>query len=157
MHVIKSSLSVGGFAIAVLSVPAQDRKPGLYEVTLTTTAVAPTPQVHPSRTWQACLTRQMIDQYGAIVPENLTRICQLANVVKKPGGMTANLVCSSKFMAGNGTLEVNWSDSEHSKGTIHFSGTIHPGDRDVKIEWNAVTSSVYKGPDCGTLKPSTTP
>jgi hypothetical protein len=95
----------------------------------------------------------MIDKYGAIVPENLSNVCQLVNVVKKPGGMTADIVCSAAIK-GKGTLEVVWSDSEHSKGNLHFSGTIHPGDNDIKIEWNAVTSSVYKGPDCGTLKPA---
>ena len=151
MHAIKYSLLFGCFIAPTLAATAQDRKPGLYEVTLVTTTVSPTPEVHPPRTWQACLTQEMIDKYGAIVPENLSNVCQLVNVVKKPGGMTADIVCSAAIK-GKGTLEVVWSDSEHSKGNLHFSGTIHPGDNDIKIEWNAVTSSVYKGPDCGALK-----
>jgi hypothetical protein len=153
MHAIKYSLLFGCFIAPTLVATAQDRKPGLYEVTLVTTTVSPTPEVHPPRTWQACLTQEMIDKYGAIVPENLSNVCQLVNVVKKPGGMTADIVCSAAIK-GKGTLEVVWSDSEHSKGNLHFSGTIHPGDNDIKIEWNAVTSSVYKGPDCGALKPA---
>jgi hypothetical protein len=153
MHAIKYSLLFGCFIAPTLVATAQDRKPGLYEVTLATTTVSPTPEVHPPRTWQACLTQEMIDKYGAIVPENLSNVCQLVNVVKKPGGMTADIVCSAAIK-GKGTLEVVWSDSEHSKGNLHFSGTIHPGDNDIKIEWNAVTSSVYKGPDCGALKPA---
>jgi hypothetical protein len=153
MHAIKYSLLFGCFIAPTLAATAQDRKPGLYEVTLATTTVSPTPEVHPPRTWQACLTQEMIDKYGAIVPENLSNVCQLVNVVKKPGGMTADIVCSAAIK-GKGTLEVVWSDSEHSKGNLHFSGTIHPGDNDIKIEWNAVTSSVYKGPDCSALKPA---
>ena len=153
MHAIKYGLLFGCFIAPTLAATAQDRKPGLYEVTLATTTVSPTPEVHPPRTWQACLTQEMIDKYGAIVPENLSNVCQLVNVVKKPGGMTADIVCSAAIK-GKGTLEVVWSDSEHSKGNLHFSGTIHPGDNDIKIEWSAVTSSVYKGPDCGTLKPA---
>ena len=153
MHAIKYGLLFGCFIAPTLAATAQDRKPGLYEVTLVTTTVSPTPEVHPPRTWQACLTQEMIDKYGAIVPENLSNVCQLVNVVKKPGGMTADIVCSAAIK-GKGMLEVVWSDSEHSKGNLHFSGTIHPGDNDIKIEWNAVTSSVYKGPDCGTLKPA---
>jgi hypothetical protein len=153
MHAIKYALLFGCFIAPTLVATAQDRKPGLYEVTLATTTVSPTPEVHPPRTWQACLTQEMIDKYGAIVPENLSNVCQLVNVVKKPGGMTADIVCSAAIK-GKGTLEVVWSDSEHSKGNLHFSGTIHPGDNDIKIEWNAVTSSVYKGPDCGALKPA---
>jgi hypothetical protein len=32
---------------------------------------------------------------------------------------------------------------------------MHPGDDDIRIEWSAVTASIYKGPDCGDLKPAT--
>jgi hypothetical protein len=141
---------------AALHASAQDRKPGLYELTLTTTTVSPTPSKYPPRTSNICLTQEMIDKYGAIVPDNLTRICQLVNVVKKPGGMTADMVCS-RGLVGKGTLEVNWSDSEHAKGLLKFSGTMHPGDTDIKIEWSATTSSVYKGPDCGDVKPVPSP
>lgn len=139
---------------ATFAARAQDRKPGLYEVTLTTTTVAPTPSARPPRTWQACLTQDMIDKYGAIVPDRLTQACQLANIDKKSGGMKADLVCS-RSIVGKGTLDVTWSDSEHSKGNLHFSGTIHPGDNEIKIEWTAITTSVYKGPDCGAIKPAT--
>jgi hypothetical protein len=95
----------------------------------------------------------MIDKYGAIVPERLTNACELVNVVKSPGGMTAEMVCSGPIN-GKGTLAVTWSDSEHSKGNLHFSGTIHPGDTDIKLEWTATTTAVYKGPDCSALKPT---
>jgi len=156
MHAIKSNLLVGFFIAATLHAVAQDRKPGLYEVTLVTTTVSPTPEVHPPRTWQACLTQEKIDKYGAIVPDYLSNVCQLVNVVKKSDGMTADIVCSGRF-TGKGTLEVNWTDSEHSKGNLHFSGTMHPGDSDIKIEWSAATTSVYKGPDCSVLKPATPP
>jgi len=152
----KHSFLFACLIVATLSVPAQDRKPGVYEVTLVTTTVSPRPEEHSPRTWQACLTQEMIDKYGAIVPDNLSHVCQLVNVVKKTGGMTADIACSGPVI-GKGTLDVVWSDSEHSKGNIHFSGTIHPGDSDIKIEWSSTTTSVYKGPDCGTLKPTTPP
>lgn len=157
MRAIKRNILLFACLVGATLSVAQDRKPGLYEVTLVTTTVSPTPEVHPPRTWQACLTQEKIDKYGAIVPDYLSNVCQLVNVVKKSGGMTADMVCSGSHITGKGTLEVNWSDSEHSKGNLHFSGTIHPGDTDIKIEWSATTSSVYKGPDCGTLKPPTPP
>jgi hypothetical protein len=131
----------------------QSRKPGLYDVTITTTTVSPSPNAYPPRTIQPCLTQQMIDKYGAIVPQDLANVCQLTNVVKKSGGMTADMVCSGP-MTGKGTLEVNWTDGEHSKGNLHFSGSMRPGDQEIKIEWTAVTVSAYKGPDCGELKPA---
>jgi hypothetical protein len=132
---------------------AQDRKPGLYDLTITTTTVSPSAQTYPPRTSQACLTPEMIDKYGAIVPQNLTRACQFVNIAKKRGGMTADLVCTTG-LTGKGTLEVNWTDAEHAKGTLHFSGIIHPRDTDIKIEWTATTASAYKGPDCGALAPN---
>lgn len=156
MHALKQSLLCASLVAANLAVSGQDRKPGLYEVTLVTTTVSPSAEAHSPRTWQACLTQEMIDKYGAIVPERLTNACQLVNVVKNPGGMKADMVCSG-FINGKGALQVNWSDSEHSKGTLHFSGTMHPGQNDIKIEWSAETTSVYKGPDCGDLKPPTPP
>ncbi len=151
MHAIKHCLLFGCLIGATLAAAAQDRKPGVYEVTLVTTTVSPTAEAHSPRTWQACLTPEMIEKYGAIVPDYLSNVCQLVNVVKTPGGMTADMVCSG-HITGKGTLQVAWSDSEHSKGNIHFSGTIHPGENDIKIEWTATTTSIYKGPDCGTLK-----
>ena len=153
MRAIHRYLLVNCLLASALAAGAQDRKPGLYDLTLTTTTVSPSSSVYPPRTMQVCLTQEMIDKYGAIVPQNLTHLCQVTNVVKKPGGMSADLVCSGA-LNGNGTLQVNWTDSEHTKGSIHFSGTIHPGESDIKIEWNAATSSAYKGPDCGAVKPA---
>jgi hypothetical protein len=156
MRTIERSVLFAILLGSSITASPQDRKPGLYEVTLTTTTVSPSANAYPPRTMQVCLTQEMIDKYGAIVPDNLTRACQLENVVKKPGGTTADLTCSG-FIMGKGTLVVSWSDSEHTKGNIHFSGTIRPGDNEIKIEWNAATSSVYKGSDCGTLKPAQPP
>jgi hypothetical protein len=142
------------FFVAMLAAGAQDRKPGLYELTLNTTTVSPNPSVSGTRVTQVCLTQEMIDKYGAIVPQNLSNICQIVNVVKKSGGMTADISCAGT-LSGKGTLEVNWTDSEHTKGKINFSGSMHPGDKEIKIEWSAVTSSAYKAPDCSALKPAT--
>ncbi len=139
-----------------LSLPAsaqQQRKPGLYDLTITTTTVLPAAAVFPPRTRPACLTQEMIDKYGAIVPETLTRSCQLVNVVKKADGMTADMVCSGGI-TGKGALDVTWTDSEHSKGTLHFSGEMSLAQPPIKIEWTAASTSVYKGPDCGDNVPA---
>ena len=154
MRNLKTCITFGCLFLAVAGAQDQNRKPGLYDVTITTTTASPSPNARPPRTIQACLTREMIDKYGAIVPDYLSNLCQLANVVKKPEGMNADIVCSSSRMTGKGTLDVSWTDSEHTKGTIHFSGSMRPGDNEIKIEWTAVTVSAYKGPDCGELKPA---
>lgn len=152
MRKLKNCMTLGCLLLATTSAKPQNRKPGLYDLTITTTTVSPSPNSYPPRTIQACLTQDMIDKYGAIVPQNLANLCQLTNIVKKPGGMTADMVCSGR-MTGKGTIAVNWTDGEHSKGNLHFSGSIRPGDQEIKIEWTAVTVSAYRGPDCGDLKP----
>jgi len=105
---------------------------------------------------QVCLTQEMIDKYGAIVPENLTNACQLVNVVKKRGGMTADMVCSGGI-TGKGVIEVNWTDSEHTKGTLHFAGVIHPRDTDIKLEWTAEPRPPTKAPRVPCLQPRPRP
>ncbi len=159
MRAFERCILFGCLVAAALTARAQDtrespqRKPGLYDLTVTTVTVSPSPSSGAARTRQVCLTQEMIDKYGAIVPDNLTNICQLTNIVKRSGGMSAGIACSGPLV-GQGTLQVNWADPEHAKGTIHFSGVMHPGDKDIKIEWTAETDSVYKGPDCGALKPA---
>jgi hypothetical protein len=156
MHVC---ITLGYFLLTAPIAKGQTQKPGLYDMTITTTTVfpsrkaSPSGKLHPPRNIQACLTQDMVDKYGAIVPQYLANTCQLTNVVKKTGGMTADMVCSGR-MNGKGTLQIDWADSEHAKGLLHFSGTMRPGDDEIKIEWSAVTTSAYKGPDCGELKPT---
>ena len=158
MRPIKACMALCCLFALACSAAAQNRKPGLYDLTVTTTTISPAPPkpTVASRTRQVCLTQEMIDKYDAIVQDDLSRLCQVTNVVKKPGGMTADIVCS-RGLTGKGTLEVTWSDSEHAKGSIHFSGSMQPRDTPIQIEWNAVTESAYKGPDCGDLKPRTPP
>ena len=159
MRHMRTCIILSCFLLTAFIAKGQTQKPGLYNVTITTTTVfpsrraSPSGTVHPPRNIQACLTQDMIDKYGAIVPQYLANTCQLTNVVKKTGGMTADMVCSGR-MTGKGTLEIGWSDSEHAKGLLHFSGAMRPGEDEIKIEWSAVTTSAYKGPDCGELKPA---
>jgi hypothetical protein len=160
MRTFKTCMTSGCLFLTAFIAVAQEPKPGLYEMTITTATVSPARKTsrsqgaHPVRTIQACLSQQMLDRYGAIVPEYLANVCQLTNVVKNPQGMTADMVCSG-HMTGKGTIVVNWTDSEHSKGKIHFSGTMRPGEDAIKLEWNTDTTATYKGPDCGDLKPPT--
>jgi Protein of unknown function (DUF3617) len=150
---IRACLALSGCLLTLsFAARAQERKPGLYELTITTTTVLPAASTYPARTFQACLTQEMIDQYGAIFPDRLTRVCQLANVVKKAGGMTADMVCTGP-LTGKGTLAVSWNDAEHTTGNLHFSGTMFPGEKEIKVEWSAVTKSVFKSPDCGDILP----
>jgi hypothetical protein len=140
---------------------AQTRKAGLWEMTTTMTlqqspfppgmAIPANSPLNPApRTTQVCLTQAMIDKYGAPVPPR--NDCRLANVQKGELGMTADLVCSGR-MTGKGELTSSWPDPEHAKGSVHFIGTVQAGPNPRPIEWTQQSSSVFKGPDCGDVKP----
>jgi Protein of unknown function (DUF3617) len=146
--------------IAVIAVAgAQTRKPGLWDLTTTTTwqqspfpAGAAPAGIGGVHTTQVCLTQEQIDRYGAILPESHNNSCQVINLVKKSTGMTADMVCTGR-MSGKSSLEASWSDSEHATGKVHFVGAMQLGQTSKPIEWTSVSSSIFKGADCGSVKP----
>jgi len=138
---------------------AASRKPGLWEITSTMTwQQSPMPNGAPppgpmsgSHTSQVCLTQAMIDKYGAPLPQSRND-CQVTNVRKGEHSMTAEMVCSGR-MTGKGTLESSWTDAEHATGKVHFTGTAQFGPTPHPIEWTSESTSVFKGDDCGSVKP----
>jgi hypothetical protein len=96
----------------------------------------------------------MIDKYGAPMPQS--RDCQISNVVIKATSMSADWVCSGR-MTGKGTLESSWADPNHAVGKVHFVSTIQMGPNFKTVEYTIESSSVYKGPDCGDVKPAAMP
>ena len=145
------------FAMTVLAL-AQARKAGLWDLTTTTTwQVSPFPPGMPgspaaggTHTMPVCLTRQQIDKYAAIIPP--IGDCSVSNLVKMANGMTADLVCTGR-MSGKASLESSWTGDEHATGKVHFVGSIQVGPNNKAIEWTSESSSVYKGADCGSVKP----
>ena len=152
------------FAVT-LTVGAQaNRKPGLWEMTSTMTwqqspmpagmqmpAGGNSPFGGGAHTSQMCLTQAMIDKYGAPVPQSRGG-CVTSNIQMKPGGMTADWVCTG-MMAGKGTLESSWTDADHSTSKVHFTGSMQMGPNAVPVEYTISATSTYKGADCGTVKP----
>jgi hypothetical protein len=147
---------------AAITAWAQTRKAGLWEITSTMTLQqspfppgAPIPPTSPfgggPRVAQVCLTQEMIDKYGAPVPESRSD-CQLSNVQKSEHGMTADLICSGR-MSGKGSLQSSWSDPEHAKGSVHFVGTVQASQNPRPIEWTRESTSIFKSADCGDVKP----
>jgi hypothetical protein len=60
-------------------------------------------------------------------------------------------------MSGHGDLESSWTDGNVAKGKVHFVGTMQAGPNSMPVEWTVVSTSVYKGPDCGSVKPMPMP
>ncbi|MFP5209555.1 MAG: DUF3617 domain-containing protein [Acidobacteriota bacterium] len=136
---------------------AQTRKPGLWEVTSTMTwQQSPFPAGMAQmgggpHTMQVCVTQAEIDKYGTVPPQAHGN-CKMTNVVKKANGMTAEMVCSGP-MEGKGTVEASWTDGAHSAAKVHFTGAMQMGPASKPFEWTVESTSVYKGPDCGSVKP----
>jgi hypothetical protein len=146
------------FAATTLA-SAGTRKAGLWELTTTTTW-----QKSPSipgaegdalrggtRTREVCLTQEMIDLYGALLPQSRGQ-CTLANKVVKSGSITADWVCTG-MMSGKGALQSTWTDTEHETGKVHFVGTFQVGTELQPVEWTTESSSVFKNASCGGVKP----
>jgi uncharacterized protein DUF3617 len=156
---------VAASALALLAWGQAQRSPGLWEMTSTTTwqqsPLPPGVTLPPgtnspfgggSHTTQVCLTQAMIDKYGAPVPSSHNGQCQVANVNLKATSMTADWVCSGT-MSGKGTLESSWAEPGHAKGKVHFVGNLQMGPNAKQVEFTVESTSVYKGPDCGSLQP----
>jgi hypothetical protein len=156
-------ISLGLITLAAFAWAQSSRKPGLWEMTTTMTfqqsPMPPGMQAPPGspfgggpRTTQVCLTQAMIDRYGAPMPSTGRGDCQVTDVVMKEHSMTASLVCTGRTV-GTGTVESDWSVPDHAKGKVHFTGTITMGQNSRPIEWTSESTSVYKGPDCGSVQP----
>lgn len=160
MRVHRNVLLVGvcGMALGLLAW-AQGRKAGLWEVTATMSwqqspfpaGMGPMSQPH---TTQICVTQEQIDKFGTVPPQ-MRGTCQMNNVVKKADGMSAELVCSGP-MSGKGDIQASWNDDLHSTAKVHFLGEMQMGPNSKPIEWTVDSTSVYKGADCGSVKPMQT-
>jgi hypothetical protein len=136
-------------------------KPGLYEVTNKMTwQQSPFPDDMKSpkgsgapHTAETCITRAQIEKYNGPKPVAQGGSCQITNIQKRKNGMTAEISCGPPI-TGRGTVETRWIDSGHSKGKVHFTGSMHVGPNLKTIEWTIDSESTYKGPNCGNVKPA---
>ncbi len=146
---------------AALIAWAQSPKAGLYEVTSKMTwqqspfpaGMQAPPGMGAPHSNQVCVTQAQIDKYNGPKPEAHGGSCHIDNIQKHAGGMTAEMVCGAP-MNGKGTVETTWTDSGHSKSKIHFTGSMQMGPQSKTVEWTVESESIFKGPDCGSVKPT---
>lgn len=152
------------FAVALFAWAQSTRKPGLWEMTssmtwqqsplppgVTLPAGMKSPFSGSTNTMQVCVTQAMIDKYGTAMPKSQND-CKIENVVLNANSMSADMVCSGR-MNGKGSMESSWSDNDHTKGKMHFLGAMQGGPNSMPVEWTVEFTSVYQGPDCGSVKP----
>lgn len=146
-----------------MAAQAATRKAGLWTITTTMTwqkspfipGTVEGPAKGGTHSSDVCLTQEMIDQWGALLPQARGQ-CTIANKVMVQGGMNAEWVCTGR-MTGKGSLETLWTDLDHAKGKVHFVGTFLVGNDQKPIEWTTESTSVFKSADCGGVKPPPLP
>jgi hypothetical protein len=153
---------ISTFALVFITLAQQPKpRPGLYEVTnkmswqkspFPDDMKAPAGSGGP-HTAETCITQAQIDKYNGPKPEAHGGSCEITNIQKRAGGLTADMSCGPP-MAGKGTFETRWISSGHSKSKIHFTGSMHVGENLKTIEWTVDSDSVFKASNCGNVKSS---
>jgi hypothetical protein len=153
---------IGLVVIPAIGSAQSMQKPGLWEMTSTMSwqkSPMPGGMTMPGggpHTTQVCLTKEMIDKYGTPPPQSRNNQCQMSNIVKKANGMSGDWICSGP-MAGKGTVEASFTDPDHSRSKVHFLGSMQAGPNTMPVEYTIESTSVFKGTDCGSIKPMTIP
>jgi hypothetical protein len=151
--------------LATAALGQTKQKPGLWEVTSQMTfagmpQMPQMPQGVPSpfapHTSQICVTQAMVDKYGGPMTQPQRGDCQVTNVSIKPNGMSADMICTGQMNA-KGTITSTFTDGNTTDMTMHIVGTMQAGNSDRPMDMTLHSTSVYKGPDCGSVKPMTMP
>jgi hypothetical protein len=106
------------------------------------------------RTTQVCYTQAMMDKFGGVSPAtpNKNSDCKMTNISITAKGMTATMVCTGQMNA-TGTVEATFVDANTTSIKIHIKGTTQRGQNSMPVDMSMQSTSVYKGPDCGSVKP----
>ncbi|MFZ1083871.1 MAG: DUF3617 domain-containing protein [Terracidiphilus sp.] len=107
-----------------------------------------------AHTTQICVTQEMIDKYGGptAAPPSRNADCMLTNISIKAKGMTATMVCTGDLNA-TGDYEATFTDANTTTSTVHLKGTMKHGSNSMPIDMTMQSNSVYKGADCGSVRP----
>jgi hypothetical protein len=102
-----------------------------------------------------CLTKEMIDSYGVILPPSL-KGCEMYNVQQTADSYKADMSCKGGFN-GFGSVESKWTDEDHVVGKIRFVSKTKETSDARMLTWTEDASAVFKSSDCGTVKPHPMP
>jgi len=102
-----------------------------------------------------CLTREMIDTYGVILPPSL-KGCDLSNVVQAADNFRADMTCTGAYN-GSGSVDSTWTDEDHVVGTVRFVSKTRDSNNPRAMVWIQEATAVFKSSDCGTVKPRKMP
>ena len=130
-HTRLSMAAAGWLPLGTLATAGPtNRKPGLGEIT-TSTTWQKVPQIPGAdgeklrggtHTTQVCLTQEMIDDYGALLPQGRGQY-SIQNRVSTESKTTGEYVCNG-MMEGRGRLESTWIDLDRPR-TCRRRGAFH--------------------------------
>jgi len=161
-------------ALAALAWSQSQRKAGLWEVTsqMNMAGAPQMPQMPPGvqlppgmsmpaspfapHTTEVCVTQAMIDKYGSPYSNPPNGSCKVTNISMRPDGMSATVTCTGQMNA-TGTVETTFVDANTTKTNMHITGTMQMGPNSRPIDMTMQSTSTYKGPDCGSVKPMVMP
>lgn len=102
-----------------------------------------------------CLTREIIDNYGVILPPSL-KDCELSNVQQNAASFKADMSCKGSYN-GFGSVESTWTDPDHAVGKIRFVSKTRDTTNARALTWVQQSTAVFKSSDCGAVKPRRVP
>jgi hypothetical protein len=103
----------------------------------------------------ACLTQDVVDKFGVILPPSL-RDCELSNVVQAADNFHADMTCKGSYN-GVGSVESTWTDEDHVSGKVRFVSRTGEAGKGRQMTWVQESTAVFKSSDCGTVKPRKIP
>lgn len=163
-------ISLGCWALigAVASAAQQSRKAGLWQIATNTRIQQPgeTPgnfvlhgnnggSAAPVGGMPVCLTQQMVDTYGVILPPSL-KDCDLSNVLQTANSFKADMTCKGGYN-GFGSVEATWTDREHVTGKVRFVSKTKETTNARALVWTQEATAVFKSSNCGTVRPRKMP
>ena len=98
-------------------------------------------------TSQHCMTAAEVAE-DKPPPMRNSEDCKMSNMSHDSHTFTADMICNTERMQGNGHLSVNFDSSEHYAGSYTFSGTTegHPQNMTYNFEARWISA------DCGNVK-----
>lgn len=112
-------------------------------------------EVGPEAGLPICLTRELVDHYGVILPPSL-KDCDLSNVQRTASSFKADMTCKGGYN-GFGSVESTWTDPDHVIGKVRFVSKTRGTDDTRALTWIQESRAVFKNSDCGEVKPRRIP
>ncbi|OWW20247.1 DUF3617 domain-containing protein [Noviherbaspirillum denitrificans] len=157
-----SMLSASAFA-------AGQMKPGLWEMTMKSDAMKNMPKMTPEQMEQMrkmgmnvpqiqdgamvhkiCVTKQMTESNTLPGADGKEMGCQTKNMQQSGNSYSADVVCNSAQMKGEGKVKGSFSGDTAFTSTYDFKGTMHG----QQVNQHHENSGKWLSADCGNVPPA---